>query len=114
LRGFDLKKIKHPVVPRATELRLQQIILRPRNGTKDVVGKTLHLRDINLCKPRIEVIKSSKKTLMFFLKFEDFAEVGHRKPVNFLLRRSPGGHGPALPHREAPAGDKFFGKVAHA
>jgi hypothetical protein len=96
LRGFDLKKRKHPVAPRATELRLQKIILEPRNRTKDVVGKTLYLRGINLCKLKTAVLRSSLKKIMFFLKSEDFAEVGHRKPVNFLLRRSPGGHGPAL------------------
>jgi len=55
-----------------------------------------------------------KKNLTFFSKSEDFAKVGHRKPINFPFRRSPGGNGPALSEGEAPACDELFYYVTHA
>ena len=48
------------------------------------------------------------------MKSEDFAEVGHWKPINFLLRRSPGENGPAFSQGEAPACDEFFRDVTQA
>ena len=90
LRGFDLKKenTRFPLVPPSFDCR--KSYSNPETGPRNVVGKTLYLRGVNLCKLKTTVLRSSLKKITFFLKSEDFAEVGHRKPVNFLLRRSPG------------------------
>jgi len=66
LRGLDLKERENQVAPRATKLRLQQIILGPRYGTKDFVGAGLHLCAINFYRPKTEVIRPSKKNSCSF------------------------------------------------
>ena len=66
LWGLDLEEGEHPISPRAGEFRLQKIILSPRHGTKDFVGAGLHLRGINLGKPKTKIMKPSKKNSCFF------------------------------------------------